>query len=126
MKPSLKNESCNISISSITLSNDKFKEKAIEVNDYFARLCKERKKYIFHLKNIPYHLHKSRLSLNWKVSILSSNFAKVLSNIFKWTIETNGKDSFLESKVVKSVAVNVSSVISSHWRQRLNSKILSL
>ena len=83
---SLENESRNESISSITVRIDKFKEKAAEVNDYFERPCAERNIYFMNpVKNIlPYHLGNTRLHLNRKgSSILSSNFAKPLSDIFK-------------------------------------------
>ena len=68
---SLKNKSRDISISNITLRNDKFKEKDVEVNDYLARLCIERNIYfISHAKNIlTHHLHKSRLYLNRNVVV---------------------------------------------------------
>ena len=63
--PSLKNESRDASKSSITLRNDKLKEKAAEVNDYLMKwlLCTERNVYfINHAKNILAHyLNKNRL-----------------------------------------------------------------
>ena len=54
---SLKNKSPDASISSITVRNDKVKEKTAEVNDYLPRLCTERNIYfINHSKNILPHL----------------------------------------------------------------------
>ena len=41
-----KNELSDVSISSIILRNDNFNEKAAEINDHLARLCKERNIYI--------------------------------------------------------------------------------
>ena len=91
---SLKNDSHDVSISSIVVRNDKFKEKAAQVNENLERLCAERNIYfINHAKNIlPQHLNKSKLHLNRKgSSILTSNFVKALSHVFNW----------LEEKVIR-------------------------
>lgn len=96
----LKNESCDASISNSTVRNDKFKEKAAEVNKHLARLSKKRKIYsINRVKNIiPHHLNKSRLHLNKKgSSILSADFVKVLHDIFNWRIETSDRFYFIKS-----------------------------
>ena len=45
--PVWKNESSDVSISSIILRNDNFNEKAAEINDDLARLCKKKGTYIF-------------------------------------------------------------------------------
>ena len=85
MGPSLKNDSHHVSISSIVVRNDKFKEKAAQVNGNLERLSAEPNIYfINHTNNIlPQHLNKSKLHLNRKgSSILSSNFVKALSHIF--------------------------------------------
>ena len=77
-----KNNSHDVSISSIVVRNDKFKEK---VNENLEKLCAERNIYfINHAKNIlPQHLNKSKLHLNGKgSSILISNFVKALSHVF--------------------------------------------
>ena len=82
---SLKNDSHDVSISSIVVRNDKFKEKAAQVNENLERLCAERNIYfVNHAKNIlPQHLNKSKLHLNRKgSSILTSNFVKALSHVF--------------------------------------------
>ena len=81
---SLKNDSHDVSISSIVVRNDKFKEKAAQVNENLERLCADRNIYfINHAKNIlPQHLNKSKLHLNRKGSILTSNFVKALSHVF--------------------------------------------
>ena len=65
---SLKNDSHDVSISSIVVRNDKFKEKAAQVNENLERLCAERNIYfINHAKIIlPQHLNKSKLHLNRK------------------------------------------------------------
>ena len=76
---SLKNDSHDLSISSIVVRNDKFKEKTAQVNESLKRLCAERNIYfINHAKNVlPQHLNKSKLHLNKEgTSILSSNFVK--------------------------------------------------
>ena len=78
---SLKNDSHDVSISSIVVTNDKFKEKAVQVNEKLEIICAERNIYfINHAKNIlPQHLNKSKLLLNGKSSsILTSNFVKAL------------------------------------------------
>ena len=83
--PSLKNDSHDVSISSIVVRNDKFKEKATQVNENLERLSAEPNIYfINHTNNIlPQHLNKSKLLLNRKgSSILSSNFVKALSHVF--------------------------------------------
>ena len=85
MGSSLKNDSHDVSISSIVVRNDKFKEKAAQVNENLERLCAERNIYfVNHAKNIlPQHLNKSKLHLNRKgSSILTSNFVKALSHVF--------------------------------------------
>ena len=67
------------------MRNDKFKEKAAQVNKNLEKLCTERNIYfINHGKNIlPQHLNKSKLHLNRKgSSILTSNFVKALSHVF--------------------------------------------
>ena len=82
---SLKNNSHDVSISSIVVRNDKFKEKAAQVNENLERLRAERNIYfINHAKNIlPQHLNKSKSHLKRKgSSILTSNFAKALSHVF--------------------------------------------
>ena len=58
---SLKNDSHDVSISSIVVRNDKFKEKAAQANENLERLCAERNIYfINHAKNIlPKHLTKA-------------------------------------------------------------------
>ena len=63
---SLKNDSHDVSISSIVLRNYKFKENAPQVNENLEKLCAERNiYYINHARNIlPQHLNKSRLHLN--------------------------------------------------------------
>ena len=82
---SLKNDSHDVSISRIVVENDKFKEKAAQVDKNFEKLCTERNIYfINHAKNIlQQHLNKSKLRLNRICgSVLTSNFAKVLSQDF--------------------------------------------
>ena len=82
---SLKNDSHDVSISSIVVRNDKFKEKATQVNENLERLCAERNIcFINHANNfLPQHLNKSKLHLNRKgSSVLTSDFANALSPVF--------------------------------------------
>ena len=55
-------------MSSITIRNDKFKEKTAEVNDNLVRFFTESNTYfIKHGNNVsPHHLKRSRLHLNRK------------------------------------------------------------
>ena len=71
-------------------------------------------------------MNKSRLHLNRNGdSILSSNFAKALCDIFNWSIEASDKVFFLESKVNNSITVNASRVISFLPRKDLNKLIIA-
>ena len=82
---SLKNDSHDVSISSIVVRNDKFKEKATQVTENLERLCAERNIcFINHANDfLPQHLNKSKLHLNRKgSSILTSDFANALSHVF--------------------------------------------
>ena len=82
---SLKNDSHDVSRSSMVVKNDKYKEKAAQVNEYLEKICGERNIYfINHAKNtLLQHLRKSKLHLNRKgSSILTSNFVKDLSHVF--------------------------------------------
>ena len=69
---SQQNDSHDVSIWSIVVSNDYFKEKAAQVNENLEKLCAEWNVYfISHTKNLlPQHLNKSKLYLNSKVSQL--------------------------------------------------------
>ena len=81
---SLKNDSHDVSISSIVVRNDKFKEKAAQVNENLERLCAKRNIYFLnHANNILLqHLNKSKLHLHRKgSSILASKFVKALSHV---------------------------------------------
>ena len=81
---SLKNDSHDVSISSIVVRNDKFKEKAAQVNENLERLCAKRNIYLLnHANNILLqHLNKSKLHLHRKgSSILASKFVKALSHV---------------------------------------------
>ena len=83
--PSLKNDSHDVSISSIVVRNDQFKEKAAQVNENLERLCADRHMYfINHANNIlSQHLNRSKLHLNRKSSsILSTDSVKAFSHVF--------------------------------------------
>ena len=82
---SLKNDSHDVSISSIVVRFDKFKGKAAQVNKNLEKLCAEQSIYFINHARIilPQHLNKSKLHLNRKgISILTSNFVKALSHVF--------------------------------------------
>ena len=125
---SLKNDSHDLSISSIVVRNDKFKEKTAQVNESLKRLCAERNIYfINHAKNVlPQHLNKSKLHLNKEgTSILSSNFVK--GHVFIWPEETGDKDSYSEGEKNKSKSVDASvncSILGSLRRKHLKKLII--
>ena len=125
------NVSHDVSISSIVVRNDKFKEKAAQDNENLERLCAERNIYfINHAKNIlPQHLNKSKLHLNRKgSSILTSNFVKAPSHVFNWLEETSDKDSFSECEENKLKSVDASincSILGSLRRKHLKKLIIA-
>ena len=127
---SLKNDSHDVSISSIVVRNDKFKEKAAQVDENLERVCADRNIYfINHANNIlPQHLNKSKLHLNRKGSgILTSNFVKALSHVFNRLEETSDKDSFSEGEENKSKSVDASincSILGSLNRKHLKKLII--
>ena len=80
---SLKSDTCDVLVSSITVRNDQHRKKVAEVNIVLKELCKEKHLYyINHEKKVTVkHLNGSRLHLNKKgTSILSNTFVKSLSN----------------------------------------------
>ena len=82
---SLKTDKHDVTISNIITRNDRFMEKANEVNKYLPELCFERSFLLIdHSKTIKYqHFNGSKLHLNRRSTpILQNTFTKVLSSIF--------------------------------------------
>ena len=80
---SLKSDTCDALVSSITVRNDQQRKKAAEVNIILKELCKEKKLYyINNEKKITVkHLNGSKLHLNKKgTSILSNTYEQSTSN----------------------------------------------
>ena len=79
----LKSDTCDVSVSSITVRKDQQREKVAGVNIVLKELCKEKNLYyINHEKKITVkHLNGSKLHLNKKgTSILSNTFVESISN----------------------------------------------
>ena len=79
----LKRNSQNVSISNIIMHNDRFNEKAMEVNGYLKQLCIEKNIFLIdHTKTIhSRNINRSKLHLNKSGSIiLSNNFIKAISS----------------------------------------------
>ena len=80
---SLKSDTCDVLVSSITVRNDQHRKKVAEVNIVLKELCKEKNLYnIKHDKKITIkHLNGSKLLLNKKgTSILWNTFVESISN----------------------------------------------
>ena len=80
---SLKSDTGDILVSSITVRNDRYRKKVAEVNIVLKELCKEKNLYyINHDKKVTVkHLNGSKLHLNKKgTSILSNTFVESISN----------------------------------------------
>ena len=82
----LKSDSCSVAISSITVRNDKHRNKVAQVNRSLKRLFQENN---FELINHEHtvtgrHLNGSRLHLNKRdTAILFNNFTEAISNSFQ-------------------------------------------
>ena len=80
---SLKSDTSDVLVSSITVRNDQHRKKLAEANIVLKELCKEKKLYyINHEKKITVkHLNGSKLHLNKKgTSILLNTFIESISN----------------------------------------------
>ena len=80
---SLKSDTCDVLVSSITVRNDQHCKKVAQVHIFLKELCKEKNLYyINHDKKITVkHLNGSKLHLNKKgTSILSNTFVESISN----------------------------------------------
>ena len=79
----LKSDSCSVAISSITVRNDKHRNKVAQVNHYLKRLCQENNFELINHENTitERHLNGSKLHLNKRgTAILSNNFTEAVSN----------------------------------------------
>ena len=78
-----KSDSCSVAISSITVRNDKHRNKVAQVNQYLKRLCQENNFELMNHENAvtERHLNGSKLHLNKSgITILSNNFTEAISN----------------------------------------------
>ena len=81
---SVKSNSCEVTLSDITLGNDGHQQKIVVTNRYLKELCKERNIFLiqFDKTSTTRHLNGSRLHLNKRATeILSSTFIECVSNI---------------------------------------------
>ena len=79
----LKSDSCSIAISSITVRNDKHRNKVAQVNRSLKRLYQEKNFELINHENTSTerHLNGSKLHLNKRgTAILSNNFTEPISN----------------------------------------------
>ena len=79
----LKSDSCSVAISSITVRNDKHRNKVAQVNRSLKRLCQKNNFELINHENTntERHLNGSRLHLNKRgTTILSNNFTEAISN----------------------------------------------
>ena len=79
----LKSDSCSATISSITVRNDKHRNKVAQVNRSLKWLCQENKFELINHENTvtERHLNGSKLHLNKRgTTILSNNFTEAISN----------------------------------------------
>ena len=80
----LKKNSQNVSVSNVIMRNDKFNEKAMEVNGYLKQFCTEKNIFLIdHAKTIhSRNINRSKVHLNKSGDIiLSNNFVKAISSI---------------------------------------------
>ena len=85
---SLKSDTCDVLVSSITVKNNQHHKKVAQVNIVLKELCKEKKLYHgLHEKKITdKHLNGSKLHLNKNgTSILWNTLVESVSNALQWT-----------------------------------------
>ena len=103
---SLKSNSCSVAISNITVRNDRYRKKVVQVNRHLKTLCIERNFELI-TQNIitEKHLNGSKLHLNKRGTVILSNtFTEAISNsiychCFMHSLEN--------SKVTQSHAMNL-------------------
>ena len=79
---SLKSNSCSVAISNITVRNDRYRKKVVQVNRHLKTLCIERNFELI-TQNIitEKHLNGSKLHLNKRGTVILSNtFTEAISN----------------------------------------------
>ena len=79
----LKSDSCRVAISSITMRNNKHRNKVAQVNQSLKRLCQENHFELINHENTitERHLSGSKLHLNKRgTTILFNNFTEAISN----------------------------------------------
>ena len=82
---SLKSDTCDVLVSSITVRNDQHRKKVAEVNIVLKELCKEKNLHYHEKKIIVKHLNGSKLHLNKKgISIISNTFVESISMALQW------------------------------------------
>ena len=82
LAPSLKSNSCSVAISNITVRNDRYRKKVVQVNRHLKTLCIERNFELI-TQNIitEKHLNGSKLHLNKRGTVILSNtFTEAISN----------------------------------------------
>ena len=80
---SLKSNSCSVAISNITVRNDRYRKKVVQVNRHLKTLCIERNFELITPDNITTekHLNGSKLHLNKRGTVILSNtFTEAISN----------------------------------------------
>ena len=80
---SLKSNSCSVAISNITVRNDRYRKKVVQVNRHLKTLCIERNFELISNENIitEKHLNASKLHLNKRGTVILSNiFTEAISN----------------------------------------------
>ena len=80
---SLKSNSCSVAISNITVRNDRYRKKVVQVNRHLKTLCIERNFELITHDNIitEKHLNGSKLHLNKRGTVILSNtFTEAISN----------------------------------------------
>ena len=80
---SLKSNSCSVAISNITVRNDRYRKKVVQVNRHLKTLCIERNFELITHDNITTekHLNGSKLHLNKRGTVILSNtFTEAISN----------------------------------------------
>ena len=80
---SLKSNSCSVAISNITVGNDRYRKKVVQINRHLKTLCIERNFELISNENIitEKHSNGSKLHLNKRGTIILSNtFTEAISN----------------------------------------------
>ena len=79
----IKSNSCSVAMSNITVRNDSYRKKVVQVNRHLKTLCTERNFELISYENIitEKHLNGSKLHLNKRGTVILSNtFTEAISN----------------------------------------------